>query len=229
MGNPYAPHRVVRKEREAPGVYTLELVSSAEPRFLAGQFVTVALPGHSEAKSYSLSGAPGKGSVAITVREAGAFSQAITAHEVGDTLELSPPLGYFFSEQPQASRLWLAGGIGIAPFMSMLRGAAAAGDLPPTLLLYSNRTADDVVFRAELDALQTAHPALAVRYFITRQEPPAGMSAGRISKRDVAAALERFAPREIFICGSIGFVRDYWTALKGLGVPEEGLFTEAFF
>jgi ferredoxin-NADP reductase len=220
----YRSRHVARRMGEGEGVVTLWFEPTAAG-FEPGQFINVMLPGHAEAKSYSLSCAPGEKEWSITVRAAGAFSRALCALRAGDEFFVSAPLGYFYTEHPGARRLWLAGGIGIAPFRAMLRAAPQT----PTLLLYSNRTAHDAVFKEELDTRATGG-AFKVRHFFTRERAPQteGVSH-RIGRDDLTKALKEFSPQELFICGSIGFVRDLWQTLRSLGVPEEMLFTEAFF
>ena len=229
MPDQYQPYIVVRRLEEAPGVssFFLRPVSGKLPVFIAGQFVNISLPGHTEAKSYTISSAPQDKEVAVTIRAAGKFSTALLAHQAGDRLSLSEPLGYFCADGADAPRLWLAGGIGVTPFISMLRDSSAAQ--PQTLLYYSNRTFSDAVFKEELQHISATDPRFEVRHFITREPPPEGVARGRIAETDLAAALRKLPDCRVYMCGSIGFVRDYWSLLKKSGVPEERLFTEAFF
>jgi ferredoxin-NADP reductase len=216
-------YTIVQRVEETPDVATFFVrpVAGERPAFVAGQFINIALPGHTEAKSYTIASAPRDELWAITVRAAGAFSTKLMSHQAGDTLEVSEPLGYFCADPAPAPRLWLAGGIGITPFMSMVREGAP---LQPTTLYYSNRTAEDIVFKDELE-----NSSIKVRHFITREPAPPGMIAGRISEQDIKDALQALSECQVYICGSIGFVRDYWSLLRRLGVSEDRLFTEAFF
>ncbi len=220
---------MVRRTEEAPGVSTFFLrpASGEGPQFAAGQFVNISLPGHTEAKSYTISSAPQDKEFAVTIRAAGKFSTALLAHQAGDRLSLSEPLGYFCAEEAAAPGLWVAGGLGFTRFMSLLRDSSAAR--PRTLLYYSNRTFSDAVFKEELQQLPIADPRFEVRHFITREPPPDGIIRGRIAEADLRSALQKLPNCQVYMCGSIGFVRDYWSLLKKLGVPEERLFTEAFF
>jgi ferredoxin-NADP reductase len=229
MPEQYRPYTILGRVDEAPGVFTFLLRPAAgeRPAFIAGQFVNIALPGYTEVKSYSIASPPRDEHWAVTVRTAGPFSTALAAHKIGDTLSVSEPLGYFYIDPAPAPRLWLAGGIGITPFMSMLRDNAAV--LFPTLLYYSNRTAEDVVFKKELERASAQNPVFKMRHFITREPAAADVTEGRIKVEDLKAALTQLPGAQVYLCGSIGFVRDYWSALRKLGVPEGRLFTEAFF
>ncbi len=223
MPNEYKPYTIVKRIEETPGVasFYLQPAVGETPMFVAGQFINISLPGYTEAKSYTIASAPQSELWAITVRAAGAFSTKLMSHQVGDTLAVSEPLGYFCADPAAAPRLWLAGGIGITPFMSMLREGKT---ISPTTLYYSNRNAEDIVFKDELEQ----YP-ITVRHFITREPAPAGMTAGRIAEDDLKDVLQKLPECQVYICGSIGFVRDYWSLLRRLGMSEHRLFTEAFF
>ena len=98
------------------------------------------------------------------------------------------------------------------------------------MLFYSNRTIADIVFENELAQLVATHPNLTVHHFITREDPlPNGMTHGRMTADAIIREVGNAPDPEYFICGSIEFVRDLWRGLKAAGVPEERLYTEAFF
>src|SRR3989344_1337537 len=150
MDTEYRPYRVEKKIQETPSTSTLFLLplSGVRPDFIAGQFVNISLPEHGpEAKSYSISSSPRELHLALSVRAAGNFSRALLAKGVGDELLLSDPLGYFYPEDDGRPRVFVAGGIGVAPCMSIIRSAHEAGAMPRTLLLYSSRSAEEVVFK----------------------------------------------------------------------------------
>jgi len=228
----YRGHAVVKKEELSPSVVTLWLRSAAgaRPAFVPGQFVNVLLSGHgADAKSYSISSTPRDEDFSITVRAAGAFSRALTALKEGQTLQVSEPCGYFYPVDETTPRACLAGGIGVAPFASIVRSALEEQKMPPTVLLYSNRTALEAVFRDFFAEAAAQEKNFSVEHFITREAPPPGAHAGRIGPAALAAARERYAAAHFFLCGSIPFVRDIRLNLKAQGVPEERIFTESFY
>lgn len=219
---------------EADDVVTLRLrpLQNVIPSYKAGQFITIFFPetGHKEGKSYSLSSSPNESGLSITVRGVGTFSNKLIAKKIGDTVNGSLPYGYFYSESEASSMILVAGGIGIAPLMSMIKHSFFLYPTRKIILFYSSKTSKSVVFKNELDELSRQSDGnLIVEYYVT-QEPLASFGAKtRIPIHHIVKHQKQFADLEFFICGSIPFVRDYWRGLKDSGVVEEKIYTEAFF
>jgi ferredoxin-NADP reductase len=225
-------YTVTKTIPEVPGVVSLELsCEGGAPLYIAGQFITVYLPelGTPEGKAYSISSAHDE-PLRITVEERGPFSRHLCTLKVGDTFLASEPSGYFYSESGTSTLVMLAAGIGIAPFRSVIQESLQKNPSRRIVLLYSSRTMETIVFRKELDELAAKHEAFEVHHFITREENiPAGATKGRMSAEAIVKAVGDAPEQEFFICGSISFVRDMWKGLKLAGIPEENLYTEAFF
>ena len=218
---------------EAPGVSTLQLSLSngSVPKYIPGQFITVYAPelGTPEGKAYSISSAPHEKTLNITVKDMGKFSHYLCSRKPGDEVEGSLPYGYFFSESRTSALALICGGIGIAPFRSMLQAGAQETPRRSMALFCSNRTAQDIVFKKMLDELQAADKNLRVYHFITREHAETPMTKGRISAKAILEPLKGEKDIEFLLCGSISFVRDLWRDLRTEGVPEEAIYTEAFF
>lgn len=219
--------------KETTNVSTLKLRrEEGIPSYKAGQFITVFFPetGHVEGKSYSISSSPSEKTLNITVKGMGTFSNKLLSKKPGDTITASLPYGYFYSESDTSSLVILTGGIGIAPFRSMILDVLEKRPERKILLLYSNKTKDSIIFKKELDELLKKYAnALTVHYYITQEEVMDGMKSGRIAVDGIGNELNLLPDAEFLLCGSIAFVRDYWRGLKGAGVLEEKIYTEAFF
>jgi ferredoxin-NADP reductase len=194
---------------------------------------TVLLPGHEplEGKSYSISSTPNGESLTLTIKRMGRFSNALCALEVGDTLTTSLPYGFFYPDEPISSTLvCIAGGIGIAPLVSIIESLLTQGHLGTIRLLYSNQTAQEVVFHTRLEYLQKTYPQFRVEYFITRaQQDTQGMHARRMTVPDIMAQCDTVSSADFFLCGSSSFTRDLWTTLRQNGVGTHQIYTEGFF
>ena len=227
----YTPYVVSRRVVETPTISTVWLFpkEGERPDFISGQFVNVHVPElGSEAKSYSIASTPRDAGLALTVRVSGNFSRAILARGVGDELLLSEPLGYFYPED-NTPRIFLAGGIGIVPYMSIIRDSIEKGTPVETVLLYSNRTHEDVAFKTALD-VHTRESPLTVRHFITRASGSVpGTTYSRIGGEHLKEVVCAHPEAHIYVCGSVPFVRDMRLYTKELGVPEERQFAESFF
>jgi len=228
----YRDYIVRGRTADTPTVTTFRLApqDGKMPTFIPGQFVNVILPQFgAEAKSYSIASAPSDDMLVLSVRAKRDFSQALVSHTEGDTLQLSEPCGFFYPEDETAPRIFLAGGIGITPFMSMLRDARARGVNVPTLLLYSNRLASDRPYIDELLEEEKAGRCVMKNFVTGEGHGPEAASPHRIGPGDLSSARESLPGANFFLCGGINFVRDMRLALKGIGVAEEAIFTEAFF
>lgn len=223
-------YTVENVRRETPDTVTLSLsCADGMPLFRSGQFINVFFPetGHLEGKTYSISSAPHEGVISITVKLHGIFSGKLHSLKQGDSFIGSLPYGYFFSEEAPETLVLIAGGIGIAPFRSLMLDVLKNSS-QNIVLFYANKRKDLIIFREEFRAVQEEYgERVKVVYYLT-QENDTDFLQGRIPVADIIHALPE-GSKEFFICGSISFVRDYWKSLTQKGVPEETIYTEAFF
>jgi len=123
----------------------------------------------------------------------------------------------------------IAGGSGVVPLMAMLRHRAALGSTLPTVLLYSSRSLEDVIYREELERL-AAGDGLTVVHTLTRAQPPGWTG---LSRRIDRAMLEEVgfkaqARPHVFICGPTGLVESAGQHLLDLGYDPSSIKTERF-
>ncbi|MCI4662483.1 MAG: ring-hydroxylating dioxygenase ferredoxin reductase family protein [Neomegalonema sp.] len=119
--------------------------------FLPGQYVNVSVPGAGKTRSYSFSSLPGSDEASFLIRNLpGGVMSTYLAERAGpgDKLELAGPMGTFYLRPIERPQLWLAGGTGMAPFLSMLEQLAQTGTEQPITLYYAVTRAADLV---ELD------------------------------------------------------------------------------
>lgn len=169
----------------------------------AGQYVSVEVQvdGVRTSRCYSLSSAPDAGRLTITVRRVpdGRVSAWLHDHaRVGDVLTLGPATGDFVlpAERP-AKLLFLSGGSGITPLMSMARTLAAQDDLRDVVWLHYARSAKDVIFGAELAQMAQKHVGL--RLVLCLDDAP-GASRG-FDEQAFAQLVPDFTTRASFLCG----------------------------
>lgn len=136
----------------------------------AGQYIGIGveIEGRYHWRSYSLSSVPrrDKGTITITVRampEGFLSDHLVRGLAPGTIVRLAAPAGEFtLPNPPPAAMLFLVGGSGITPVMSMLRTLDRRATMPDVLLVYSSPTEDRMIFREELRRLQERHPTLRV-------------------------------------------------------------------
>lgn len=139
----------------------LELdVDGDAPVFLPGQYVNIGVPGSGQHRSYSFSSLPGQGRLSFLIKRVpgGLMSSWLDRAAVGARVELTGPLGSFYLRDVQRPVLMLAGGTGLAPFLSMLEVAAGRGALPPMHLVYGVTRDADLVLVEQLEAFAARVP-----------------------------------------------------------------------
>ena len=132
-------------------------VRTARPMsFLPGQYVNVTVPGTGRHRSYSFSSAPGATEATFLIRNlpGGVMSSYLADRaQPGDAVTLTGPMGAFYLRPIERPQVWLAGGTGLAPFLSMLEQVAAQGTAQPITLFYAVTRAADLVEHDRVQAL----------------------------------------------------------------------------
>ena len=152
--------------------------------------------------------------------------------KIGDKVELRGPIGGWFVWRPDlGGPLFLAaGGSGLAPLMAMVRARVASAKDVPIRLLVSARSADEVIYAAELDAIGRDHPGVQVIETLTRTQPPGWTGYGRRVDRAMLAEVAWPAAEKprCYACGPTGFVEAVAAALVDLGHDPANVRTERF-
>jgi ferredoxin-NADP reductase len=114
--------------------------------------------------------------------------------------------------------------------MAMIRHRAAAGARAPTRLLYSSRTLEDVIYRAELEELTARRDGLEVFHTLTRSQPVGWSGYSRRIDREMLneAAWPASEQPHVFVCGSTRFVDAAADGLVDLGYEPQSIRTERF-
>lgn len=231
-----SPYRVIDVRPERGRAWTLTLQPMREPMaaFQPGQFAWLTLdrsPFRAGEHPFSISSSAAQQPVVqFTIKELGDFTRTIRHTRVGAIAYLDGPHGVFTTDAwPQAPALvFIAGGVGIAPIMSMLRTLADRGDRRPLLLVNGNRRWEDVLFREEIESLTSR---LALRVVHVLHEPPADWlgATGILSAPVIRAALTPdIANGVYFVCGPKPMSDSVQRTLRGLGVPLNRIHCELF-
>lgn len=223
---------------ETPRVRTFVLDVPGWPGHRPGQHVEVRLTGEDglqAQRTYSIASEPEAPQVALTVEriEEGEVSPYLVGDvRPGDRFELRGPIGgYFVWTVAQGGPLFLvAGGSGVVPLMSMLRHRAAAGSALPATLLFSSRSAEEVIYRDEMERMAAASGGPRIVHTLTRAQPD-GWSGGRRRIDRAMLSETGFAPSAHpwnFICGPTSLVEAVATLLLDLGHEPSRIRTERF-
>ncbi len=213
---------------------TLDPVGHEGMRFKPGQFVWMKL--HSPFSLYEnpfsiASSAESHGRIELSIREAGDFTRSLSSLQPGVQVFLDGPHGAFSIDRiASAGYVFIAGGIGIVPILSMIRTMADRGDRRPVRLIYAARDIGCLAHHEELDTL-AKQPSLSLEIVYVLEQPPRDWKGecGIISQQ----LLENHWPREkisrdVLICGSDAMIVTADAALREMGVPPYRIHAERF-
>ncbi len=228
---------VVELVDETPRCKSLVLDARAWPGHRAGQHVDLRLTaedGYQAQRSYSIASAPEDANLVLTVErlEDGEVSPYLVDElRPGDELELRGPIGGYFVWETSMDRplLLVGGGSGIVPLRAMLRHRMATSSGVKVRILYSSRSFEDVIYRDELLAADTAE-GVEVCLALTREWPQGWRGhRGRIAQDELRRM--SWPPQErplVYVCGPTGFVETVSRDLVDAGHDPSRIRTERF-
>ncbi|MEU4286772.1 2Fe-2S iron-sulfur cluster binding domain-containing protein [Kribbella sp. NPDC026596] len=209
----------------------LELSEPGELKFFPGQYVDIAVPGAEASRSFSMANTTsretGRLEFVIRVYPGGLFSEHLDQRlEVGHQLNLTGPFGVFtLRDNPDARLVFLGGGAGMAPILSLLRSMAERGIDRPTTFYYGARTQRDLCFEDELRGLEQTLPRF--RFVPALSEDEWDGEVGLIT--DVVRRNEpNLTGADAYVCGPPPMVEAAIPMLEGLGVVTKHIYYDKF-
>jgi benzoate/toluate 1,2-dioxygenase reductase subunit len=204
-------------------------VKLAKPMgFLPGQYVNISVPGTNTHRSYSFSSKPGTDQATFLIRNipGGTMSSYLARGSAGDAVSLTGPMGAFYLRPMERQQLWLAGGTGLAPFLSMLEQVAERGTHHDITLYYAVTKAADLVELARVEALAEAIGQVTV-ITILASEDDAHDRKGFVTNHVTAEELNG-GDVDVYLCGPPPMVEAVRQHFKTLGVEPASFHYEKF-
>lgn len=190
----------VEPHHDAAIVLELDMDAGA-PEFLPGQYVNIDVPGSGQHRSYSFSSAPGEAKVSFLIKKipGGVMSTWLEAAQPGEKLDLHGPLGSFYLRDVRRPLLFLAGGTGLAPFLSMLEVLARAGSQQKVHLIYGVTRDLDLVQVGAIDAFVARLPNFSYATVVA-EEASRHPRKGWVTQHIPADALND-GDVDVYLCG----------------------------
>ncbi|WP_316743631.1 globin domain-containing protein [Streptomyces sp. MK7] len=238
--HPWRQWTVVERREETDEVVSFLLRPADDapvPPAKAGQYVSVRVlmpDGVHQLRQYSLSGAPGEAMRRITVKRVAAVDEAPEGEvsnllhrtvRAGDELTLSAPFGDVVLDDSDAPLLLVSAGIGCTPMTGMLEHLAATGSPREVWALHADRSPADHALRADTHRL-VGELADARAQFWYEQDADAA-SGAREGLMDLDE-LELPADADVYLCGSLPFMRAVRAQLLEAGIPARRIRYEVF-
>jgi predicted ferric reductase len=224
--SPHADYTIESIDRPSDNVLDLRLAPVNRvvgPH--AGQFVFLRIGGDDAWREhpFSVAGTSPDGHVRLTIRSLGRETRRMHARlEPGLPATVTGPYGMFDYTVGGPHQIWIAGGIGVAPFLSWLTSLDPADDYSIDLF-YSSPSEPDAVYLEELREAERRLPR------VMRLHPIFTDADGRLNGNKIVAAAEPIRPdTHVFLCGPISMVEDITHDLRRQNIPTDYIHAEHF-
>lgn len=200
--------------------------------FKAGQFLSVTLNNDPKLKRYlSISSSPTEKCYLEFTKKLtqSDFSKALNNLKTGDQVVIQYPFGKFVLDDLAPSIAFLSGGIGITPIRSISKYAIDKNLGIDIVLIYSNHSPRDIVFKDDFDAMAKNYPLLRVAHVLCETEVGFKCTAGLINSTIIKNEIPDYQQRKFYLCGPPQMVEAMRKILaEDLGLPAEKIVTENF-
>ncbi len=213
----------------AYSVVTLRPKEGGGMWFEPGQYVTISADGilATPTRCFSIISSPHDIDLQLAFRVSGGVTRAVSQLHITDRVSVQGPFGDFVIGHSNRPIVMIASGIGITPFLSMLRQLATEKSRRQLVLLTTNRSVASIPFHNEIRSLIAQMPNAQVGSFVGDGDE--GVISGQIDEavlRKAHAVVGDDA--EFYLCGPANFSERTMRALREIGIPDEQVITEAF-
>ncbi|MCX4530753.1 globin domain-containing protein [Streptomyces sp. NPDC002596] len=238
--HPWRQWNVVERREESPDVASFLLRPADDgpvPPARAGQYVSVRVlmpDGIHQTRQYSLSNAPGDRLRRITVKRVASVAEAPEGEvsnqlhrtvRTGGELTLSASFGDVVLDDADTPLVLASAGIGCTPMVAMLEHLAATGSARPVHVLHADRTPADHALRADTRRLVEQLPDARAEFWY--EQDAAEEPGSRTGLMDLDG-LDLPADADVYLCGSLPFMRAVRTQLLQAGIPARRIRYEVF-
>jgi propane monooxygenase reductase component len=224
--------RVEKIEELTHDIRRLVLSGNENMEFRPGQYADIAIPGTDEVRSFSMANLPG-GELEFMIKlyPDGRFSGLLANGELseGDELEVTGPYGVFTLRQSERPLLFVGGGAGMAPILSLLRSMAEKGIDRKAIYYYGARTERDLFHLQELAELERRLPNFTFVPALSHVDGDVEWDGARGMVTDVVSEAEReLGEMDAYLCGPPPMVDAAIAMLDAQGVPENRVYYDKF-
>jgi ferredoxin-NADP reductase len=213
------------RNHEADGVESFQFQPEDPIGFKAGQYLRYTLnhrdpDNRGVSRFFTNAAAPSEGFIMVCTRlstPGSSFKRALSALKTGAVVEATGPYGQFVYSDHERPAVFVAGGIGITPFRSILVDLSFRRLEPDITLLYANST-PDITFQQLLDDLSAKQAHLKVIYTVSEPNSEWRGLVGRIDERFIRQHAPLSGGPVFYVSGPKGMVEATTNALEAIGV-----------
>lgn len=218
--------RAVRQETHDVKTFVLTPVVPGRFSYQPGQFMTYAfeIGGETIHRCYTISSAPTRpNAISLTVKRVPNGPVSNWLHDnlrPGVSVKALGPMGSFTSfAHPADKYLFLSGGSGVTPLMSMARTYSDLAEPKDIVFVHSSRTVSDIIFREELELMARQTPSFKFAPICETFSPlvPYSGLSGRLTVEHLKLIAPDFLDREVFVCGPAPYMAAVRTILAAAG------------
>ena len=231
--------KFIDRERVGADVMIIHVQKPEGFDYLAGQFCSITVPDigfrddRGLRRTFSIASSPlEKGLIFVMKTSESALKKTVAEMAPGTDIILEPALGTLvLPEETAAPLVFLAGGVGITPFRSMMRYSADAKTGHSITLFYSSQTPEETPFLAELQQIPSRNKQVAAVITMTRvgedRSRWSGLT-GRVNADMIKEGCREWERAAYFIAGPPGMTSALNQTLQGMNIPPERIKTELF-
>jgi ferredoxin-NADP reductase len=184
--------KLLSKENKTNDIKTFTFNAHENFTWEAGQYLIYSLPHENQdlrgkMRFFSISSSPFERNPKITTRidntKGSTFKKTLNSLKIGDTIEAKGPDGDFVYKEKGKKHIFIAGGIGITPFISIIRQLNYEGKKINVTLFFANRD-NNIPFKEELEEIASNHKELKIIYFVSPERIDKDSIQKEIPKKD---------------------------------------------
>jgi len=233
--------KLIAKKKEAENTKSFLFEPEKEFDFLPGQYFYFTLPklnykdSRGATRHFTIANSPTEGKnifIATRMRKSSGFKKTLDEMEIGSLIEGEGPSGIFvLDENDKGPHVFLAGGIGITPFRSIVKNVVDKKLKTPIHLIYSNSTPEQITFRSELE--KWAKKSRNIRLDMTCSQTEGskekwGGLTGRIDENLIKKLVPDISKQTFWVCGPPAMVDAMEKALGKLRITSDKVHSEKF-
>jgi len=217
---------------ETGDTYTLNIRQERKIKFKAGQFCFLRLNKNKlhARHPFTIASSPDEQMLRFTIKNTGRFTETASKLQVGEEVLIDGPFGIFTERDSENDLVFIAGGVGITPFISMIRDHLFKNKKQNIFLLYCSKTKKDIIFEKELDSINESW--LEIVYILNQDnilKSENNFEYGYITKTIVQKYIKNPDSSSFYICGPTAMKSATKKILNDLRIPEKNIHTENFF